>query len=56
MVENIIVSSVLTDLKLGVIQLWQVSSTLEKKGVYSFDNERLTRKITETYQKENPCC
>ena len=54
MVENNIVNSVLNDLKLGVIPLWQVRSTLEARGVCSFDLERLTKKVTETYEKEKP--
>ncbi len=55
MVEDIVVKAILADLEIGVIQLWQVSSKLEQRGIYSFDNERLTKQIKDKYEKEHPC-
>ncbi len=55
MVEDIVVKSILADLETGVFQLWEVSYKLEKRGICSFDNERLTKQIKEMYEKEHPC-
>ena len=55
MVEQQIKASVLCDLRLGVIQPYQIETTLRNKGVSSFESGKLADEIKERYRKEHLC-
>lgn len=52
MTEELIVRAVIADLRIGVIQEWQIESALESRSVSSFNIDRLKKEIMEKFAKE----
>lgn len=55
MLEEQVKASVLCDLRLGVIQEFQIENQLRLKGVSSFESAKMSKEILDTYRKEHPC-
>lgn len=54
MSNEFIINSILAELEVGAIQLWQVRSRLINGNVCEYDIDRLTEQITKTYLQRKP--
>lgn len=55
MYEQQLKNSVVTLLRIGAIQPFQIEETLHNRGVSNFDIIRLKSEIEEQFEKEHPC-